>query len=562
MGRVDIVENRFVGIKSRGVYETPGGTLLHHAHRAVESITLDREVAHLRDELMPRYAEMVYNGFWFAPERRALQAFMDDVQKRVNGEARLRLYKGSVAIEGRRSEKYDLYDQATATFEQDEVYDQADAAGFHPAERLAAAPNRRGTARGGGVTAVSSRPPSPSSSRRQISGAGGSDTHPPTPCGASRSIAPIGDCSRSTSRGLSLTWRCCARVGLLDRRRASHDHRRLSHRFSPRPGRGRSPSAKPMRMSIRQSSAGWWNWSGRSARNSTPGRSRNDQMALDLRLYLQSMPRGVVATTWRSSPHCWPSWPSAHAETLIPSYTHLQQAQTTSLGHHLLAYAWMALRDRDRLADLDRRLESPLGAGASAGSSLPLDPMSTATDLGFARTFDNSLDAVGSRDLVAEFVFVATQAMVHLSRLSEELVLWSTTEFGWVTFSDSHTTGSSALPHKKNPDIAELVRGKAAAAIGDLTTLLVLQKSLPLAYNRDLQEDKPPLFRADDALAGSLEALAGMMAGADFHPPPPGPLRRPSIWPRPWSARGAVSPGPSSRRPIGGSAGRDGPNRR
>ncbi len=130
VGRVDIVENRFVGIKSRGVYETPGGTLLHHAHRAVESITLDREVAHLRDELVPRYAEMVYNGFWFSPERRALQAFMDEVQRRVNGEARLRLYKGSVAIEGRRSEKYDLYDQATATFEEDDVYDQADAAGF------------------------------------------------------------------------------------------------------------------------------------------------------------------------------------------------------------------------------------------------------------------------------------------------------------------------------------------------------------------------------------------------------------------------------------------------
>ena len=130
VGRVDIVENRFVGIKSRGVYETPGGTLLQHAHRAVESITLDREVAHLRDELVPRYAEMVYNGFWFSPERRALQAFMDEVQKRVNGEARLRLYKGNVIVEGRRSEKYDLYDQATATFEEDDVYDQADAAGF------------------------------------------------------------------------------------------------------------------------------------------------------------------------------------------------------------------------------------------------------------------------------------------------------------------------------------------------------------------------------------------------------------------------------------------------
>jgi argininosuccinate synthase len=130
IGRIDIVENRFVGMKSRGVYETPGGTILHHAHRAVESITLDREVVHMRDELVPKYAEMVYNGFWFAPERKALQAFMDEVQKRVNGEARLKLYKGAVTIEGRRSDHHDLYDQATVTFEEDDVYNQADAAGF------------------------------------------------------------------------------------------------------------------------------------------------------------------------------------------------------------------------------------------------------------------------------------------------------------------------------------------------------------------------------------------------------------------------------------------------
>ena len=252
------------------------------------------------------------------------------------------------------------------------------------------------------------------------------------------------------------------------------------------------------------------------------GRSRNDQMALDLRLYLRrsAEARGEDLGHFAG---LLADLAERHAESLIPSYTHLQQAQITSLGHHLLAYAWMALRDRDRLADLQGRLESPLGAGASAGSSLPLDPHATASELGFASTFDNSLDAVGSRDLVAEFVFDVTQSMVHLSRLSEELILWASSEFGWVTFPDSHTTGSSALPHKKNPDIAELARGKAAAAIGDLTTLLVLQKGLPLAYNRDLQEDKPPLFRADDALAGTLEALGGMLAGAGFHPPPPGP---------------------------------------
>ena len=252
------------------------------------------------------------------------------------------------------------------------------------------------------------------------------------------------------------------------------------------------------------------------------GRSRNDQMALDLRLYLRraAEARGEDLEQFAS---LLADVAERHAETLIPSYTHLQQAQITSLGHHLLAYAWMALRDRDRLIGLSGRINSPLGAGASAGSSLPLDPRATASGLGFEGTFDNSLDAVGSRDLVAEFVFDVTQAMVHLSRLSEELILWASSEFGWVTFEDSHTTGSSALPHKKNPDIAELARGKAAAAIGDLTTLLVLQKGLPLAYNRDLQEDKPPLFRADDALAGTLEALGGLLGGAEFHPPPPGP---------------------------------------
>jgi argininosuccinate synthase len=130
VGRVDIVENRFVGIKSRGVYETPGGTVLYHAHRAVESLTLDREVAHLRDELVSRYAEMVYNGFWYSPEREALQAFMDDVQRRVNGEARLKLYKGQATVDGRRSDSHALYDEATATFEADDVYDQGDASGF------------------------------------------------------------------------------------------------------------------------------------------------------------------------------------------------------------------------------------------------------------------------------------------------------------------------------------------------------------------------------------------------------------------------------------------------
>jgi argininosuccinate lyase len=253
------------------------------------------------------------------------------------------------------------------------------------------------------------------------------------------------------------------------------------------------------------------------------GRSRNDQIALDLRLYLlrsadQRMEQlarfaGTLAELAENE-----------AETVVPSYTHLQQAQAIPLGHHLLAYAWMAVRDRQRFADLKVRLSvSPLGAGASGGSSLPLDPEEVASALKLGGVFANSMDAVASRDLIAEYAWVCAQSMVHASRLAEELILWASQEFGWVTFSDRLTTGSSALPQKKNPDIAELARGKAAGTIGDLTALLTLQKGLPLAYNRDLQEDKEHVFRADDTLAATLEALAALLGSAEFHAPPPSP---------------------------------------
>ena len=251
------------------------------------------------------------------------------------------------------------------------------------------------------------------------------------------------------------------------------------------------------------------------------GRSRNDQVALDLRLYLRRR-AGAQQEALAGFALLLADLAEAHASHVIPAYTHLQQAQPIPLGHHLLAYAWMVVRDRSRFTDLAGRLdESPLGAGAAAGSSLPLAPEVVARRLGFSRVFANSLDAVASRDLAAEYVFCCAQAMTHLSRLGEELVLWASTEFGWVTFSDRYTTGSSALPQKKNPDIAELARGKAAGVVGDLVALLTLQKGLPLAYNRDLQEDKPAVFHADDTLSATLEALGGMLAVARFHPPPP-----------------------------------------
>lgn len=253
------------------------------------------------------------------------------------------------------------------------------------------------------------------------------------------------------------------------------------------------------------------------------GRSRNDQVALDLRLYLVRAGDARIAEL-SSLVAVLAGVAVRHAETVVPSYTHLQQAQAVSLGHHLLAYAWMAVRDVERFTDLRRRLNmSPLGASASGGSSLPLDPRIVARSLGMDGVFENSMDAVASRDLVAEYAWVCAQAMVHASRLAEELTLWASQEFGWVTFSDGLTTGSSALPQKKNPDIAELARGRAAGSIGELTALLALQKGLPLTYNRDLQEDKEHVFRADDTLSRTLEALTALVGSAKFHPPAPSP---------------------------------------
>lgn len=251
------------------------------------------------------------------------------------------------------------------------------------------------------------------------------------------------------------------------------------------------------------------------------GRSRNDQVALDLRLYLK---RSASERIEQLSGFIRVVLDLAQSvgSTVVPSYTHLQQAQAIPLAHHFLAYAWMAKRDIERFTDATKRIDvSPLGASASGGSSLALDPVMSAELLGMGSVFDNSMDAVGSRDVVAEYVWCCTQSMVHLSRLAEELLLWSTSEFGWVTFSDAYTTGSSAMPHKKNADIAELVRGRAATLVGDLAAIVALQKGLPMTYNRDLQEDKRIVFHADDTLAGALEALGGMLGTADFHPPTP-----------------------------------------
>jgi argininosuccinate lyase len=246
------------------------------------------------------------------------------------------------------------------------------------------------------------------------------------------------------------------------------------------------------------------------------GRSRNDQVALDLRLYVRREGR-TVARALVDLQDVLVRRAREAGDAYLPGYTHLQRAQPVLLAHHLLAHVWALGRDVDRLRDaLVRADVSPLGAGALAGSSLPLDPDRAAELLGFGSRFANSLDAVSDRDFVAEVLFGLALAQVHLSRLGEEVVLWSTDEFGFLRLADAYSTGSSMLPQKKNPDIAELARGKAGRVIGDLTGLLVTLKGLPLAYNRDLQEDKEPLFDAIDTVSLTAVALGGLLDTATF----------------------------------------------
>ncbi|NET37749.1 MAG: argininosuccinate lyase [Cyanothece sp. SIO1E1] len=248
-------------------------------------------------------------------------------------------------------------------------------------------------------------------------------------------------------------------------------------------------------------------------------RSRNDQVGTDTRLYLRDQIQ-KIRQQLRSFQQVLLDLAAQHVETLIPGYTHLQRAQPLSLAHHLLAYFEMAQRDRERLGDVSKRVNiSPLGCGALAGTTFPIDRHYTADLLGFQSVYANSLDGVSDRDFAIEFACAASLIMVHLSRLSEEVILWASEEFGFVTLTDSCATGSSIMPQKKNPDVPELVRGKTGRVFGHLQALLTLMKGLPLAYNKDLQEDKEALFDTVTTVQACLEAMTILLQeGLDFQP--------------------------------------------
>lgn len=242
------------------------------------------------------------------------------------------------------------------------------------------------------------------------------------------------------------------------------------------------------------------------------GRSRNDQVATDFRLWVRAA-IDALDEQLQGLQSALIDKAEAHADTIMPGFTHLQAAQPVTFGHHLLAYVEMTGRDRSRFKDARTRLnESPLGAGALAGTSFPLDRERTAKDLDFDRPMANSLDAVSDRDFALEFLSCASILSVHLSRLAEELVIWASAQFGFVSFTDAFSTGSSMMPQKRNPDAAELLRGKVGRVIGAMNGLLIVVKGLPLTYSKDMQEDKEPVFDAFDTLELCLAAATGMIA--------------------------------------------------
>ena len=247
------------------------------------------------------------------------------------------------------------------------------------------------------------------------------------------------------------------------------------------------------------------------------GRSRNDQIATLIRAYLRQEARHIAGRVLDIA-DALVSQSRRAGDAVMPGRTHMQHAQPVLVAHHLLAHVWPLLRDIDRLRDWDKRAAiSPYGSGALAGNTLGMDPRRIAAALGFSDSVPNSIDGTAARDVVAEFSFVCAQVGVDISRLSEEIVVWNTKEFGYVTLDDSYSTGSSIMPQKKNPDVAELARGKAGRLIGDLTGLLTVLKGIPLAYDRDLQEDKEPVFDQIDTLDVLCPAVAGMIETMTIH---------------------------------------------
>jgi argininosuccinate lyase/argininosuccinate synthase len=570
-GRVDMVENRLVGIKSRELYEVPAALSLILAHRDLEDLTLERELAHEKAGLERRWAELAYYGQWHGPLHASLRAFMASTQATVTGEVRLRFYKGGCRVMGRRS-PWALYDVALATYD-----GAADRFDHHHAEgfvRLWSLPVRTWAARAGGLAppvvgvrggspglgpgetpAAIHRPPpgapqaSPTETPEAAPATGGlpsvetdREGGPPP---AAAPTPPVGSAPASLWGGRFSeppapdAFAFTRSLGF-DARLAPYEVRATrAHVEGLREGGLLSaPEAAELLRELdaiaAEVEAGTFPWSegdedvhGALERVLTErlgplgarvhgGRSRNDLVAADLRMWVKDA-ASDLALRAEELAAALADRAEEHRDAPLPGYTHLQRAQPVLLAHHLLAHAFPLLRDADRLERAAASADvSPLGAGALAGSTLPIPVEENAARLGFSRSFENSMDAVADRDFALEFLAACAILAVHLSRLAEDVVVWSSSEFGFARPAEAHVTGSSMMPQKRNPDVAELVRGKAGRVLGDLVALATVLKGLPLAYNRDLQEDKEPLFDAHDTLASSLAVMTALVRGLSF----------------------------------------------
>ncbi|HEX9824826.1 MAG TPA: argininosuccinate lyase, partial [Actinomycetota bacterium] len=535
-GRVDMIENRLVGIKSRELYEVPGSLALIMAHRELEDLTLERDLAHEKAALERRWAELCYYGLWYGPLHGALRSFMVSTQSDVTGEVRLRFSKGSATVTGRRSPRA-LYDHGLATYEAGaDRFDQRLAEGFvslwalptrvwaardrdgaadapmpaplPPAAREPATPERQGTAPA--LEHETPAVPAPAAFSSAVWGGRFSDAPAEDAMAFTRSIGfdrrlIVEDllCTRAHVAAL-------ARGGFVD----DTEEQALASEVDRLLGEARagafpfSDDDEDVHVAVERVLTERLGSVGAKVHTA---RSRNDLVATDLRLWCKGA-AGELAARARGLGAALTDVAAEHTGTLIPGYTHLQRAQPVTLAHHLLAHAFPMARDAARLDRAAAAADSSsLGAGALAGSTLVLDPEATAADLGFSRAFDNSIDAVADRDFALELLSACVTTAVHLSRLGEDLVLWASPEFGFARPSEAYATGSSMMPQKRNPDVAELARGKAGRVLGDLVRLATVLKGLPLAYDRDLQEDKEAVFDAYDALAPALEAMAGMI---------------------------------------------------
>ena len=454
---------------------------------------------HFKQHIGLKYAEMVYYGLWFTPLREALDAFVENTQQDVTGTVTLSLYKGNVSVVSRQSEN-SLYRTDLSSFTMGESYDQKDAEGFI---RILGLPSRS-RAR---LSADAAKPEVTKSEEHAMKMWSGRFRQPLDPeferwqrsfdfdrrLLREELAASAAHASAIKNAGMLLQSELITILPVW---------RQIGEKAAATPAFLDDNEAEDVHHFVEKQLVALIGDTGYKLHS---GRSRNEQIATDLRLYVRAS-----IDQMRADIAEWLGIALDRAEqagsAAMPAYTHLQRAEPVLVAHWLLAYVEMFLRDADRLADCRKRLNlCPLGSGAVAGATLPLDRRAMANELGFDAPTANSIDATSDRDFVLEFVNVLSLLAVHLSRWAEEMILFSTQEFGFIRLPEAYSTGSSAMPQKMNADLLELTRGKAARIIGDATALLVTVKGLPLAYNKDLQETQQPLFRRrrNRALASS-----------------------------------------------------------